>query len=119
MFWAAAELDGNIVIEMVKQVPQMVALIAVVWYFLRHIEKDAERKEKTELERIKTTREMADSCHTFHEESAAKNEACFLRVSQAVDNNSVALGKNSEVLSRATDVIGRVGSDPRFRKPNA
>ena len=115
MIWAA-DLEFNIVTELVKQVPQMVALIAVVWYFLRHIEKDAERKEKTEQIRTEAAKLLAENCHAFHEQSFDKSEACFLKVSQAIDNNSQALGKNSEVLSRATDVLSRA-TDPRIRKP--
>jgi len=87
-----------ILTKLIDQSPMAAALLILVIIFMRFISKERDRNERIETRAQESITNMGQECHAFQREMVAKADASHTKVSAALDRNTEAYARTSEVL---------------------
>lgn len=104
-------MSDAVLAEIGKQVPALVVLAGVVYWFLQSLHKLVDlftqvlnqmqaRQDALNLERGKVVEAATANCHAFQLDLMKRSEAVFERMEQALVENSKSNGQISEVIQQ-------------------
>lgn len=120
---AEAVTGEGLLIRLVESSPVAVAILVLVYYFIRHLEKrdtSAQSREAAFLDYVRQRDKaeaeskheytskltlLGDNCHAFQRDLAAKYEAASARMSASLDRNTEMFGRNSQALEQAIEAL--------------
>ena len=106
-------MTDAILTEIAKQVPALMVLAGVVYWFLNSTHKLVDlfttvlnqmqaRQDALNLERSRSVEATTSNCHDFQLDLMKRSEAIFTRVEAALVENSKSNGAISEVIQKCT-----------------
>jgi 3-deoxy-D-arabino-heptulosonate 7-phosphate (DAHP) synthase class II len=97
--------------KVATQVPSLVVLVWLVYQFNRSSKDERESRQKIDEVREQALVRLGDNCHGFQERLAGKVTEAMDRMSACVEKNTVALARNTDVITRAEHVLVRIEAD--------
>jgi nitrate/nitrite-specific signal transduction histidine kinase len=84
-------MDPALLNELVKQAPATVAVIIIVYIFIRYLKQCGDRDARLEELRTQSTKEIGESCHLFQREMISRHEVIYSRLADSLDKKTNAL----------------------------
>jgi len=100
--------------EVAKQVPSLVVLATIVWWFLSHLARERDAGAKLDEERQKALQHLSNNYHGFQMDMLARTEAITDKVAEALDRNTDALARNTSAFERVDRLLD--GAKDHFRR---
>lgn len=112
--------DADVLLDAAKQLPAAAALITVVLYFLKHISDDAVRREKIEEKRSEALKDLGDTCHSFQETLARRNEVMVDKIAEVLDRNTAVMARVVSSMDRVENYLDTLNvPKPKSNKNNS
>lgn len=83
----------QIIADLVRQSPSVVAIVCVVAYFLNYLEAMESSRRELDAERSKSIKEIGESCHAFQRELASEYAVVGKEMSAALRENAKAFNR--------------------------